>query len=70
MTLAEKAAAAGLDKWTIDAAQKPFLENYQHEWSVILEAHHRMCIYALCHDNPVGNVHFPLFAAGVVRECQ
>lgn len=68
MTIAEKARAAGIDERTIRIAYLDFEDNPEFPPGQILEAHRRVCIWALCHDNPTGNVRFPLFAAGIVRE--
>ncbi len=80
LTTAEKARRAGLDERTIALAYASFDPpsgdrdtrakgkgriELPHE---ILEAHARVCIYAMAYDNPVGNVRFPQFGAGVVRE--
>jgi hypothetical protein len=67
MTAAEKARAEGLDERTIKLAYMDFIPGHeQHNFSV-QEAHLRVCIYAMCYDNPVGNVIFPQFRAGIVR---
>jgi hypothetical protein len=67
MTNAEKARAAGLDEWTITMAYADF-HSPELDAALILDSHRRVCIYALCHDNPTGNHIFPMFRGGVVRQ--
>lgn len=67
LSTAEKARAAGLDERTIKIAYLDFYENPEYLAAQILEAHHRVCIYAMCYDNPTGNVRFPMLGAGIVR---
>lgn len=70
MTIAEKARAAGLDERTIALAYQDFVPGHTAHAAAVLEAHRRVCIYAMAHDNPVGNVRFPQFGAGVVRDAR
>jgi hypothetical protein len=65
--VADKARAAGCDEWTVRVAYLDFANSPEYSAAQILEAHRRVCIYAMCHDNPTGNARFPLFGAGIVR---
>jgi len=68
VTTAEKARAAGLDERTIKLAYMDFVPGHDQHNCSVQEAHLRVCIYAMCHDNPIGNVRFPQIGAGIVRE--
>jgi hypothetical protein len=67
MTLSDKARAEGLDERTIQLAYADFVPGHDMHNAAVQEAHLRVCIYALCHDNPIGNVRFQQFGAGIVR---